>query len=347
MPEPPARGDRTPSSYTPYLYIPYDGTDKGKRPLSKQIQFWASPHIFVDKTDAFGNVVPGEEITISARVFNGGQKAALPFVSVQFFVFNSSLAFTAANSLYTATVQPLQQIAAGSYIEVTSPKPWIPEPLDNGHPCIVVQCDTVEEGSDGLKYPFFPALDRHVAQHNMTVANPTAGQKLLLHASNPFKRAVAYRLALSSLLIRGDFDDLRQGNVPTLMSLLASIETDSKPGFIEQQLNMRKKNITGMELGVNLEDIQYQQEAPGDQTVSITLQNYIQQLNANDPDFNPQTLGNTLGTFELAPDTACDLLISAQPTDLGGDGYIVHHFTQIIENCVVGGYTLVVPPMNF
>lgn len=148
-------------SYTPYLLIPYNATDSGDRPLqpdpvTKELPcFYVSPHILVSPVDKFGNVVAGQEVTITARVFNGSKlKSALPLVTVEFFVFDSFLAFTSANSLFKATIQSPKSIDPKGYIQVTSPKPWTPITLENGHPCVIVQCSTPEEGTDGLKFPF-------------------------------------------------------------------------------------------------------------------------------------------------------------------------------------------------
>ncbi|GHO88689.1 hypothetical protein [Dictyobacter formicarum] len=340
------RAEEGQRGYTPYLYIPYNGTDTGNRPLGPNIKFWGSPHIAVSHTDQYGNVVPGQPITITARVFNGGLKPALPFITVQFFVFNSSLAFTTANSLFTATIQPTKQIPSKGYIEVSSPTPWIPEPVENGHPCIVVQCSTPEEGTDSLKFPFFAALDRHVAQRNMTVANPVAGQKLILHAGNPFHQSLPCTLRVSSLLIHGKFEELRRTDVGTLMTLLANVQPGAPGNLLEQRLEVRTKDISGEGLDVRLEQIEHQ-DVPGDQGEVITLDRYLQQRMQSDPNFDPQSLGKVLGEFVLEPRTANNLLIAVAPTDLGGADYIVHHFTQVVENCPIGGYTLVVPPMNF
>jgi len=209
-----------------------------------------------------------------------------------------------------------------------------------------VQCSTPEEGTDGLKFPFFPVLDRHVAQHNLTVIDPHDGLELHLQAGNPFERPLPFTLRLSSLLIRGNFEELRKDDVGTLMTLLAQVQIGTPSNLYERRLEMQMKDISEQDLGVRLEGIEHQ-EVPGDQGPAIPFESFLQQLTGNDPGFKPQRLGKVLGEFVVEPRFANKLIIAVPPTNLGGDGYIVHHFTQGVENLAIGGYTVVVPPMNF
>ncbi len=349
------RGNRDEQhNYTPYLFMHCNGTDTGDRPLvpnpsTGQLPcYYVSPDISVSPIDKNGNVVAGQEVTITATVHNGGKKAALPCVTVKFFVFDSSLAFTEANGLFpdTPTIQPGKQIRPGGSIEVTCPRTWTPRSLEHGHPCIVVQCSTPEEGNDGLKSPFFPVLDRHVAQRNMTVIEPQNGLELHLQAGNPFEKPLPFTLRLSSLLIYGNFEELRKDNVRTLMTLLAQVQIGAPSNLYERGLEIYTKDITEQDLGVRLEKTE-PQEKPGDQGPAMPFESFLQQLTGNNPDFNPQGFGKVLGEFVAEPGFPNKLIIAVPPTDRGGDGYIVHHLTQVVENVAIGGYTLVVPPMNF
>ncbi len=339
----------------PFLFIRYNKPDRGDRGPAAPIKqpganFWTSPDILVSPTDGLGNVMVGTDVTITARVWNKGGQAA-QFVTVEFWVFNPSLALTAANSLFTATSSPISVPGAlGSvyHVDVVCPKLWKPTFENNGHECIIVQCKTPEEGSDNLKYPFFPVLDRHVGQHNITVARPLEEQWLQVLAGNAFERPLSFTFRLSSLLVQGDFEVLHtKDDVGTLMTLLAQAQVGSTsldPG--KHRLAMQVEDISEKDLGVSLQKIG-RQEVPGDHKPIISFETFLQQHAERSPDFNPQRLGRVLDEFTVEPGLAIILVITVPPINLGENRYVVHHLTQVVENYEVSGYTLVVPPANF
>lgn len=155
-----------------------------------------------------------------------------------------------------------------------------------------------------------------------------------------------FTLRLSSLLVHGNFEELRKDDVGKLMTLLAQAQIDTPNNLYERRLGMQTKDISEQDLGVRLEEIE-PLEVPGDQGPAMPFESFLQQFTGNDPGLNPQRLGKVLGEFVVEPGFANKLVIAVPPTDRGGDDYIVHHFTQVVENLAIGGYTVVVPPMNF
>lgn len=351
-PSPRNNQDDNPHSHASFLYIRYKddllGPDVGDRPsggLPPGTVFYLSPDISVSPTDALGNVQAGTAVTVNARVFNGGGIDAYN-VYVEFWWFDPTLAFTAA--------APNQQIGTkivnvprGNYVDVECPNKWTPHFVNGGHECLVVQLSSPSEGGDDLKFPFAAALDRHVGQRNLTVLDNQPGQKLQLVVGNPFRSAELFTVRLSTLLVSGNMDEFRTLDVRDLMGLLGSAVAGRKPTSIgDQQLQLEVTDMTQREFGVSLtrarKSKRYCQGQHGED-----LARYLDARARSDPDFDPATLGRSLVEFVLQSDESRVLDFDLPPVDVGSNHFLVHHLTQVVAGCDIGGYTVVVPPVGF
>lgn len=168
---------------TPFLLIRYTTVDLGARPIPAGTDFWDSPDIWVESSDPFGNPVAGEPNFIHARIFNLGAFQAAP-VQVDFSWANPALGLGPANMNPIGT--EWVQIPPLNSLDVRCDTPWIPEILNDGHECVMVNCSF--SLADPIIYPFQPTLDRHVGQRNLHVVAGKAGQKLAytLQISNIF-----------------------------------------------------------------------------------------------------------------------------------------------------------------
>ncbi len=172
-----------PPPVTPFLLIRYGPTDLGARPIPAGTAYWASPDVWVESSDPYGNAVAGEPNTLHARIFNLGAFQAAP-VQVDFYWANPALGLGPANMNHIGT-EWVEVPSLGS-VDVACTTPWIPVMVNNGHECAMVNCSCWI--SDPILYPFQPTLDRHVGQRNLNVVAGKAGMKLLytLQVTNVF-----------------------------------------------------------------------------------------------------------------------------------------------------------------
>ena len=335
-----------------FLYIRYKNDrvnpDKGNRPpggLPPGTVFWKSTDIVVSPVDTFGNVQVGTDVTVQARIFNGGEVDAL-CVHVEFWWFNPTLAFTAAPANQQFGTK-IVNVGRNSYREVECPSKWRPNFVNGGHECLVVQCSSPSEGTRDLKFPFAAALDRHVGQKNLTVSPNAPGQKLQLIVGNPFQSPELFTVYLSTLLISVDMDEFRTLDVREAMGFLAGAAANQKPTSARnQRLRLEVTDITQRELGVHLaRERKIKRYGEGQQ--GDDLERYINARARSDPDFNPATLGRSLVEFLLQSTDARVLDFDLPPVDMGSGHFLVHHLTQVVAGYDVGGYTVVVPPVDF
>jgi len=309
--------------------------------------FYLSPDISVSPTDALdalGNVQAGTDVTVKARVFNGGGTDAYN-VHVEFWWFNPTLAFTAAS--------PNQQIGTkivnvprGNYVDVECPNRWTPLFVNGGHECLVVQFSSPSEGADDLKFPFAAALDRHVGQSNLTVTNNQPGQRLQLVIGNPFRSAELFTVRLSTLLVSGNMEEFRLRDVRELMILLGNAAPGRIAEFGSQPLQLSVAEVTDREFDIRLKRTKstkrYCHEQSGE-----NLAQYLDTRARSNPDFNTDRLGRVLFELTLQPDQARVLDFDLPPANVGNGHFLVHHFTQVVAGCDIGGYTVVVAPPDF
>ena len=353
MPEPnnnlPCDKNDNPHGHGSFLYIRYKddrvNPDVGTRPLTPGAVFYLSPDIIVSPVDALGNVKAGAEVTVTARIFNGGSLDAFN-VYVEFWWFNPTLAFTTASPNQRIGTK-IVNVPRGNYVAVECPTKWIPLFINGGHECLMVQCSSPAEGADDLKFPFVATLDRHVGQRNLTVTNNLPGQKLQLVVGNPFRSAELFAVRLSTLLVSGNTGELLTLDVREAMSLVGSaVAGKNLIAFGDQRFNLSVTDITQRDLGVSLlrtrQTRQYCQGQQGDDLLS-----YLGARARANPDFDSEMLGRVLIEFALKPDEARVLDFDLPPVDVGSGHFVVHHFSQVTAGCDLGGYTVVVPPEDF
>ena len=318
---------------TPYLTIRYDTTDMGQRPLPQGTVFWASPDISVSPTDANGNVQVGTNVTVQARVYNFGLAPGIP-VNVEFYWVNPALGITPANGNLIGSV--LVTVPATNYVDVTCPNTWTPTFVNGGHECLIVQCTCPQ---DPITNPFLPALDRHVGQRNITVAQPLHMQKLQLQLNNPFRSEQAFTLQLSSRLVQLDLQKWGKGDVALLTSLLANLQSPHRaPARAEEGLVLRVEDVTERDLHVRVVK-KKEVSAPRIDEKRLDYDHYIHQRAIP----HPETLGKVLGTFSLAPQLMAVVDIEIAPFELKNGEFIVHRLVQTAGGCEIGGYTVIVP----
>jgi hypothetical protein len=178
--------------------------DRGGRPFSGP--FWESPDIFVapDLDAAAAPLLPpstgglakaGAPNTLYAHVWNLG-KAPSFRVRVEFYWFNPSLGISRADANLIGaawvdlanrfTIFPQWRssegpagayLSRGSHAIVRCPTTWVPTYENGGHECLVVRAfepllDPVAPDQ------FSPAADRHVAQRNISVVEPSSPASL-------------------------------------------------------------------------------------------------------------------------------------------------------------------------
>jgi hypothetical protein len=174
--------------FQPFLMVRTYVGDQGVRPYGGH--GYESPDIWVALGDPAtspaipshpgGNPIAGKAHTLYAHVWNLGL-APIVGVSVEFLVFNPSIAFDGQTPLFRG----VGRVDLGS---VTSPKeahklvkcqtPWVPTVVNNGHECIIVRVSGLANATD--PHSFNPHVDRKVAQRNMHVALYGSNQSALL-----------------------------------------------------------------------------------------------------------------------------------------------------------------------
>jgi hypothetical protein len=328
--------DDNPHSHASFLYIP-QGT-----------AYYNSPAISVSPTDALGNVRAGTEVTVKALVFNGGGIDAYN-VYVEFWWFDPTAAFTAPFPDQRIGAKIVNVPRGNNYIEVECPNKWTPRVVKDGHECLVVQCSSPSEGLDDLKFPYMASLDRHVGQHNLWVMDNQPGQRLQLRIGNPFRSAELFTIRLSTLLVSGNMGEFRTLDVRDLMGQLGNAVVGQLTVIGGQRLQLGVTDVTEREFGVRVTRVikTKQSKRYGQGQNGEDLARYLDAWARSDPDFNPETLGRTLVEFELHPDEARVLDFDLPPVNVGSSHFLVHHITQVVAGCDIGGYTVVVPPVDF
>jgi hypothetical protein len=332
-----------PPSYTPYLYIRYNNGDTGNRPLTPGTNFWSSPDILVTPTDTFGNVQVGTDVTVQTRIWNGGLAPAYG-VYVEFYWANPSLGIALNPSQRIGT--KLVTAPAQNYVDVVCPVTWKPAFVNGGHECLIVRC-TYAPDPDSNRSPFSAEFSRFVGQRNITVVGQAGRQMLSLLANNPFQTSQVFTLRLSSLMVRGNFDQWRERNDGELINLLANIQTGSKPQTEEEkQLEWDVLNVTEKDLDIRVTRIA-PAEIKDQENTEQEIARYLHERTLRNPDFETESLGKILGEFVLEPRMANVVEIDIPPTVLGIGQFIIHRFTQVVSGCDIGGYTVIVPPLVF
>jgi hypothetical protein len=162
------------NTYAPWLLARYAPTDIGLRPLASGTVFWASPDIWVESSDPWGNPIAQEANFVHARIFNLGAATSLP-TRVDFYWSDPSVGLSPANMNFIGT--EWAEVSSHTARDVRCSTPWVPKFVNDGHECLVINCSNPI--LDKIQAPFAPTLDRHVAQRNVTVLQGSAGSALL------------------------------------------------------------------------------------------------------------------------------------------------------------------------
>jgi hypothetical protein len=328
--------DGEPPVYAPYLYIRYDVADTGDRQpngsLPAGTTFWESPDVTFAPADALGNADVGSKVTITGRVFNGGLADAIA-TFVEFWVFDPSLTFTATTGTQIGT--KLVTVPAGNYVDVVCPKTWVPKLFNGGHECLVVQCSTPEEGSNGLQFPFSPALDRHCGQHNISVVELTAPMGLQLVIANLSRRPEVSVLYDDTFAVHADWHALHALSLAELTPLVAAARANplvhdpsGKP------IELTVKSVDGSL--IQIREIE---------RASIGRHEPTETPDGQGAGATPA--GRAIGEFELPAATRATLEFRAEPTNAGRDEIVVRRITQAVGDRAVGGYTVIALPPGF
>jgi hypothetical protein len=341
-----------------WLYIRYvddkKQTDFGSRPLKSGTKFWNSPAIFVGPLDKFGNVQAGVPTTITARIYNGGCMRAHN-VYVEFWWFNPTLAFS--DSLTNQLIGTfIGNIEGNSHRDVTCPKPWIPVVANSGHECLIVQFRSPSEGGDDLKYRFDASRDRHVGQHNLNVSGVSSPKPFKLSIVNPFSATAQFAIRLQTLFINLATDELKISGLRDMLVRLAGLVPANNRTFIaNENFSPEVIDVTQREFGIRIIDMkkirkgsQEKSDYSGRKTTrGEDIDHYIQSRAIAAPDFNQGTFGRVLTELTLAPGEGQEMEIEVPTVNVKNLCFIIHHFTQIVAGCDIGGYSIIIPFAGF
>jgi hypothetical protein len=321
--------DRRPPPYTPYLKIRYEVGDlnQPRGTLPPGTVFWASPDITMTPTDGLGNAQARVPTTIQVRVFNWGLAAAIP-TSVDFFWADPSLGISAA-SVHKINQSPvLVSVPAQNYVTVACPDPWIPEFLNGGHECLIVQADCP---ADPILHPLSPPLDRHVGQRNITVSSPTQPLQLQVRLDNAFNDRLTFQLFHSATALRGDLVELERDEAIALL-------TARRPGHFGP--GIEHFDISN-EIGVRIVGREAVETERGEDTERIDRTRTLERVRLL-PDYDAGHGTEPVGSFTLNPHESLRLTLRAE-AGAGAQTTILHQFTQVLDGCEVGGYCALVP----
>lgn len=325
-------GEGEPPPVTPFLLIRSTLTDRGNRPLVPGTVFWVSPDISFAPTDGAGSAVTGTDVIVSAQVTNLGLAAAFA-VNVEFFWADPSMGILPSTGHLIAS--RLVTVPALSTVVVNAPRPWRPQSVNGGHECLIVQCDSPSEGAGGLTSPFMAALDRHVAQRNISVVLAGTQQMMMIRAGNPFSTRQDF--VIDVLTLRGAIEAApREQDVLVTAILAAMTEGTSSEAARGLGIAARAEVMeTGAAIEIQSTDPS-QVDAAGE---LVDFDRFLAEIGQAGEE--PPGEG-IVGEFALDEGRAVDLRIAVTAADVGPDEFVVHRLRQRVAGRTVGGYTLLV-----
>jgi hypothetical protein len=349
-----SKGDGEPPPYTPYLKVRYEIGDLYQRrtTLPPGTVFWACPDIAASPTDPSGNVMAGVPTTVSVTVFNWGLSVASP-TAVNFYWANPALAISPGNVTQINSAPVLVTVPAQNAVTVTCPDLWVPQFVNGGHECLIVQagCPT-----DPVITPLQPVTDRHVGQRNLTVAAPDMKMQLQLRADNPFDESLTFRLHHTAVALRGDFSGYDRAAVLGLVTAAdpSHFEPTMKSTDVSDEVALRlvdRQVVRDWRKGAELEE----KRRAGDdgdrgmsnefsQTPSARLRplDHIRSRLQRAPDYGPKERGFAVAEFELGPQESALLTLRGRPA-ADTNTSVLHHVTQVVDGCEVGGFSFFEP----
>lgn len=347
-----------PRNWTPWLIIRYKLQDIGLRPISLFEPHFLSPDIWVESNRVRDNPIIGQENFVHVRICNLGKAPAAP-VRVDFFWANPSLGIISENLHPIGT--EWTEIDAFQSKVIRCRKPWIPNEVNNGHECIIVNCSNLI--LDPLQFPFQANLDRHVGQRNFMVTSTAAQSDLQLDVSNPWAVLADTTIVTEIELHEFNFNELSVGqfldhainksnafknperifdmfheNTPEyfVISQLKKLVKTKTQKYSTEKTKTYKNIITGI-ISEESEIIKRKNVHEFDNLVtSFKKLDQIMQ-----PDSNTLTLTSiTLKPFEVRK-------LKLQIGDAGflkKKEILVAHIKQISKGFLVGGYSLIIKP---
>lgn len=311
--------------YSPWLVIPSSLSDYGQRPLASGTPYWSSPFIAVESPDPSGRPLAGAENFLLAKVFNLGAASAAP-TRIDFLWADPSVGLGSSDFTLIGTewveVQPM------SATVVKCQTPWIPTYLNNGHECVMVNCDN--HILDPILAPFQPWSDRHVGQRNLAVL-PAVEKKFFLWAPLGFPNVPAEIRVLALRAVAPDgfrryqtaYDTLNQATYEVLLGL-KGMQKGRKPTVFAERIAPDRviRDVRALDEVRILKD---REAAPRSR----------QEDRANFTD-----MGDLVLKLATGPGTAVRLEFDFYQLDLAANEIIVLNISHVCMGMVTGGYTL-------
>jgi hypothetical protein len=165
----PIPGRDRPPVYKVFLLCRTIAGDSGARPLPPTLVYWESPDIWVEgPAGAPDQAKAGVQNTVKVHVWNLGLTDCYNATVDLFWCNPGAVNAASAHPIGSQTVE----LVSGQHKVLSFT--WTPVRENDGHECLVAQVYDLFQ--DPVAVPFAPLLDRHVAQHNVTVL-PAKGQK--------------------------------------------------------------------------------------------------------------------------------------------------------------------------
>ncbi len=325
-----AENDKT-KAYTPWLVIPADYADYGIRPLT--VPHWRSPFIYPISPDPSGKPKAGKENFLVAEVFNLGMATSAP-TKVDFYWADPSVGL-GPNDFNHIGTEWVEVPPMGKKV-VKCNTPWIPEFLNNGHECVMVNTDNTI--LDPIHAPFFPKFDRHVGQKNMTVL-PADQPKFAFWAAFGKKGAKA-ELRVVPLRVKAINGFQRMDN--NFMTLINTANT-----VLTQQKLMMTGDFNTKELfklGLDIERFNAREIVK-----SVRMTKDRRDIKGRDAlelkhEYGKDSLGfgDLLMVLDDQPGVAARMELDLANVDLGMDEMIVLEIGHVVNGIQSDGYTLVI-----
>jgi hypothetical protein len=166
--------------YSSFLVIRSMVGDNGTRPLPPATEYWAGPDVWVESRMGVDQPIPGEDNTVFARVSNWGLQDATGVI-IEFYFAIPGLAITTPTLIGIGYAN----IQSGDSAVVECPTKWVPDSINGGHQCLIVQAYIPL--FDDLTSPQDPFDDRHVGQKNQQLVQLAPGEFFVttVQAANP------------------------------------------------------------------------------------------------------------------------------------------------------------------
>ncbi len=322
--------DKT-KAYTPWLVIPADYADYGIRPLS--IPHWRSPFIYPISPDPSGKLKAGKENFIVAEIFNLGMATSAP-TKVDFYWADPSVGLGSDDFNLIGT-EWVEVPPMGKKV-VKCNTPWIPEFLNNGHECVMVNTDNAV--LDPIQAPFFPKFDRHVGQKNMTVLTADEPKFKFWAAFGGMQFKAELRVLSLRVKAKNGFKRM-DNNFMTLMNTANTVLTQqklmeegdlNKEGFFKLGLDFKKINARDIVKSIRLTDEVRKIKGRGD----------VSQKNKSRKD--SLAFGDLVMTLDNQPGVAGRMEMDLVAVDIKENELIVLEIGHVVNGIQTDGYTLVI-----